>query len=124
MNFKGIIIEESLENKSILKNNIIKILKTDIQKVSSKDRTPWLKKWTIHTVEVNENKAMEVAEKISNILDKKHNWYADYKNKEYHFIIFRNKIFCIKRENQDEYEEVKKYGINLGIPEYQLDFDK
>jgi len=124
MNFKGIIIEESLEDKSILKNNIIIILKTEVEKVTSEHHTPWIKRWTMHTVEVSENKAMETAEKISRCLDAKHNWYADYKNKEYHFIIFKKKIFCVKRENRAEYEDVKKYGLSLGIPEHQLDFYK
>jgi hypothetical protein len=122
MNFKGILIEESLEDKSILKNNIIKILKTEVEKVTSKHNTPWLSKWTKHTIEVSENKAMDAAEIISLGLDRKHSWNADFKNKEYHFIIFKKKIFCVKRENVDEYKEAKKYGMSLGIPEYQVDF--
>jgi hypothetical protein len=124
MNFKGIIIEESLENKNILKDSLIRILKTEVEKVSSEYDTPWLKKWTMHTVEVREDRAMDIAEKIAKSLDKEHSWYVDFRNDEYHFIIFKDKIFCVKMENKKEYEDVKKYGRKIGIPEHQLDFDK
>jgi len=124
MDFKGIIIEESLKDKSILKDSLIKILKTDTEKVISEHHTPWLKKWTLHTIEVREDRALDIAEKIAKALDKEHNWYADYKNDEYHFIIFKSKIFCVKLDSKREYEAVKKYGLKLGIPEHQLDFDK
>jgi len=122
MNFKGIIIEESLEDKNILKN--LNILKTETEKVSSEDNTPWLKKWTLHTIEVGEDKAMDIAERIARAIDGKHanSWYVDYKNEEYHFIIFKKKIFVVDRSKKEEYDEVKKYGLKLGIPDEQLDF--
>jgi hypothetical protein len=120
MNFRGIIIEESLEDKKILKN--LNILKTTIEKTSPEDNTPWLKKWTMHTIEVTEEKAMETAERIAISLDKNHNWCVDYKNEEYHFIIFKKKIFVVDRSRKEEYEDVKRYGLKLGIPEEQLNF--
>ena len=118
--FTGTIIEESLENKIILKK--IKITKTRIEKVSEKHKTPWIKQWTLHTVEIPENQADKVAKELSQSLDSKHNWYADFKNDETHFIIFRNKIFKIDRTIKKQYEEATKYGISLGLPEYQVDF--
>lgn len=119
MNYTGIIIEESLENKEVLKD--LKIIKTEIEPVTEEHQTPWLKHWTMHTVEIEESKADEIAEKISKSLEKEHNWYADFKNNNTHFIIFRKKVFCIARK-KEEYEKVKKYGTTLGIPDYQLDF--
>lgn len=119
MDYKGTIIEESLENKEVLKD--LKIIKTEIESVTKEHQTPWLKNWTMHTVEIEESKADEIAEKISQSLEKEHNWYADFKNNNIHFIIFRNKVFRIARK-KEEYEKVKKYGVMLGIPDYQLDF--
>lgn len=119
-NYFGVIIEESLEDKSILKN--IKIIKTDVEEVTPKHETPWIRKWTLHTVEIPENKAQVFAENISKALDKEHNWYADFKNKEFHYIIFRKKVFKIDVESKEEYDKAKEYGISLGIPEYQVDF--
>ena len=121
-NYKGVIIEESLENKDILKK--VKIIKTDVEEVTNDHKTPWLKRWTLHTIEVDEDKAKEVTEEISRSLDNKHagSWYADYVNDKNHYIIFPNKIFFIDRTNQQEYNEAKNYGITLGIPSHQVDF--
>ena len=119
-NFIGIIIEESLEKKEILKE--IKIVKTKIEQVVEKHKTPWIKQWTLHTIEIPENQVDEISEKLSKILDSKHNWYADFKNNSYHYIIFNNKVFKIDRSKKEQYNTIVKYGINLGIPDYQLDF--
>jgi len=119
-NYLGVIIKESLENKSILKE--IKILRTEVEKVTKKHKTPWIKQWTLHSVEISEDKAEEIANKISKSLDSQHNWYADYKNNKFHYIIFRNKLFKIEKRSKKQYDEAKEYGILLGIPAYQVDF--
>lgn len=120
MNYKGVVIEESLQNLAVLEQ--LKIVSTEIETVKESHKTPWLKQWTLHTVEINEDNAQNVAEKLSATLDSEHDWYADFKNEKYHFIIFRNKVFKVNRKKTEEYEKVKRYGISLGIPYYQLDF--
>ena len=119
-NFTGVIIEESLENKDVLKD--INIIKTKIEKVVEKHKTPWIKQWTLHTVSIPESKADFIAKKISNSLDSNHPWYADFKNNTTHIIIFREKVFVIDRTSKEQYDKAKAYGISLGIPEYQVDF--
>src|SRR3989344_4705546 len=120
MIYQGVIIKESLENKNVLRN--VKIVKTKVEKVTDKHKTPWIKKWTLHNVEISEEYAEKIVEEISKSLDSKHNWYADFKDGKTHFIIFRNKIFKIKRTSKEQYDKAKEYGISLGIPEYQVDF--
>lgn len=122
MNYKGTIIEESLEDKDVLGD--VKILSTKVEPVVKAHQTPWLKQWTLHKVEVDEDKVDEVSKKISESIDSKHNhsWYADYKNDKWHYIIFPNKIFKIDRKDAGQYAQARKYGISLGIPEYQVDF--
>ena len=120
MDYKGVIIEESLENKDILKD--INILSRKVEEVTERHKTPWVKQWTLHTVEIPENQADSVAEKISKVLDSEHDWYADFKNDTHHYIIFRNKVFFIDRKSKEQYDEAKQYGISLGIHEYQVDF--
>lgn len=44
MNYQGVIIEESLENKDILKD--VKISDTKVEKVVEEHKTPWIKQWT------------------------------------------------------------------------------
>lgn len=121
MNYKGVIIEESLENKDVLKE--VAILSTKVEPVTEKHKTPWLKQWTLHAVEISENRADEIAEKISKSLDSEHggSWYADFKNDKFHYVIFRNKIFKVDLSNP-KYREAMEHGISLGIPWYQLDF--
>lgn len=121
-NFKGDIIEESLENKEVLGK--VKIVSTRVEQVVEKHETPWLKQWTLHFVEVTPAQAREVAEKISASLETKHPgaWYADFKNETHHYIIFPSKVFFIDRSSMDEYNEATKYGVSLGIPKHQVDF--
>lgn len=119
-NFIGVIIEESLEDKSVLKE--LKITKTEVEQVTSEHKTPWIKQWTLHTVEIPESKAGAIAEILSRSLDSKHNWYADFKNDTNHYIIFRDKVFYIDRTSKKQYDGATAYGLKLGIPDYQLDF--
>ncbi|PJB88103.1 hypothetical protein CO083_03505 [Candidatus Roizmanbacteria bacterium CG_4_9_14_0_8_um_filter_34_12] len=121
-NYQGVIIEESLESKEVLKK--IKIISTKVEPITNEHKTPWLSQWTLHTVKIPDNEAKEIAEEISKSLDRNHggSWYADFKNDTHHYIIFRDKIFYIDRKSKEQYDEAKSYGISLGIPEYQVDF--
>lgn len=121
MNYKGIIIEESLKNSVILKD--IKIVETKVERVTEHHKTPWLTTWSLHTVEIPENKSDEIAEKLSKVIDDNpSSWYIDFKNDTYHYIIFPNKIFKVDLANPTLYKDAKAYGISLNIPPYQLDF--
>ncbi len=121
MNYQGVIIEESLGDKSVLKK--LKILKTKVEKVTSKHQTPWIKRWTLHTVEILEEKANEIAEILKWSFDPSHpQWYVDYKNDEFHFIVFNGEIFKVDLSNPILYKDAREYGISIGIPEYQVKF--
>jgi hypothetical protein len=119
-NFIGVIIEESLENKDVLQK--VKIVKTEVEKVTKEHKTPWIKQWSLHTVEIPENQVDEIAGDLSNFLDSEHDWYADFKNDRFHYVIFHKKIFKVDRFKPEQYQDVTKYGVSLGIPDYQLDF--
>jgi hypothetical protein len=119
-NFNGTIIEESLEEVSVLKK--VKILKTKIEKVVKEHKTPWIEQWTMHAVEISKAEVEEIADQISKSLDSEHDWYADFKNDLVHYIIFKNKVFKINRQSKEGYDKATKYGISLGIPDYQVDF--
>ena len=119
-NFKGVIVEESLEDTRVLKD--VKVIDTKVELVTEKHQTPWLTQWTLHTVEIPEEMADETAHKLSQDLEKEHNWYADFKNDKFHYIIFRDKVFKVDKGSPDGYAEVTRYGVSLGIPDYQLDF--
>lgn len=121
MNFSGVIIEESLTDRSVL--NDVKIIKTEVEPVTDEHKTPWVKQWTLHDVEIPADKAAEVAEKISEALDHEHNWYADFKTDKEHFVIYTDRVFRITdRTDKAQYDEAIAYGISIGIPDYQVDF--
>ncbi len=121
MNYRGVIIEESLDDKSVLEQ--VNIVETKVEPVKEGHKTPWLKQWILHTVEISEDQAEEIAEKISHSIEKEHPaWYADYKNDEFHFIIYPNKVFKVDLHNPILYKDAKEYGISLGIPESQVNF--
>lgn len=122
MNYKGVIIEESLNNKDVLEN--ITALSTKIEPINEKHQTPWLKQWTLHTVEIPEEKADMIAKKLAEELETKHTgWYADFKNDKYHYIIFSGeKTFKVDLQNPKLYKDAREYGISIGIPEYQVNF--
>ena len=113
-----------MEDTSVL--NEIVITHTKIEKITERHKTSWIKQWTLYDIEVDENIVDDITQKISTALDSKHDhsWYADFCNDDFHYIIFRNKIFKIDRTKADQYQEVSDYGINLGIPDYQLNFSK
>lgn len=121
MNFTGTIIKESLENASVLDD--LKIISTKIEPVTEKHKTPWVKQWTLHEVEIPNENAAAIVEEISKMLDGEHNWYADFKTDTEHYIIYRDKVFHITdRSNKEQYDKAAAYGISIGIPEYQVDF--
>lgn len=122
MNYKGVIIEESLANKDVLKDVVI--LNTKVEPITPEHKTPHLKQLTLYTVEIPEEKADEIVEKLAKYLETEHtNWYADFKNDKYHYIIYSGgKVFKVDLSNPTLYKEAKAHGISLGIPDYQVDF--
>ncbi len=122
--FKGTIIEESLEDKSVLDK--VKIISTKVEQVTDRHKTPWIRQWTLHKVEIEPNKIKTITWEISKSLDgdHQHSWYADFKNNSTHYVIYRDKIFKIDRTKREEYNEATNYGLVLGIPDYQIDFEK
>lgn len=121
MNYKGVIIEESLGDKSVLGE--VKIVETKVETVTPEHKTPWLTKWTLHSVEIPEEESEKVAQKLSLSFDPVHPvWYADFKNDKYHFIVYAGKVFKVDLENPVLYKDAREYGISLGIPEYQVNF--
>jgi len=119
MDYRGVIIAESLTDPDILGK--LNILSTKVEPVTEKHKTPWLKQWTLHTVEIPEDAGDAIAAQLASALSKNY-WYADYKNDRYHFIVYSGKVFKVDLQDPVLYEEAKRYGVALGIPDYQVDF--
>lgn len=121
MNFSGVIIEESLIDKTVIAD--ANILSTRTELVNEKHKTPWVTQWTMYTVEVPPQDAAGYAQRVSQALDDTHSWYADFKNETEHYVVYPNKVFHITdRSDAHQYDEATQYGISIGIPAYQVDF--
>ncbi len=108
--YKGTIVEESLEDNRIL--NDIQILSSRI----SKDDNP-ADRWHLYTIKVSR----EDIEKISKYI-KSGKWYMHFwKNKEI-IAVFKDKLFEFNYDDKSTWKEAVAYGRSLGIPEDQLDF--
>ena len=119
-NYEGVIIEESLEDREVLKK--VKIVSTKVEVATERHETPWLNFWTLLCVEIPDSEADMIAEILSKSLERGHAWYADFKNGTRHYVIFREKIFKIDRKSAKQYQEARRYGLSLGIPGHQVDF--
>lgn len=117
-NYQGDIIEESLENKEVLRELVI--VSQRVEKVTVEHQTPWLDKWTLDTITVDPEKADTLAKQLSQALESEHGWYIDYRNDQHHYVIFKNKFFKLDRSKKSDYAEMIKYGLSIGTPEHQL----
>lgn len=121
MNYKGIVIKESLENPSILEG--IKAIETVVEPVTPEHKTPWLKQWTMLTLEIPDNRIESLSKLISQSFSREHpKWFADFKSDKYHYIIFAGKVFKVNLLEPSLFKDARDFGISIGIPEYQLDF--
>lgn len=120
MNYKGVIIEESLIDSSIIKE--LEVISHDVEMITEAEETPWLDKWTMDTVSIPKEKIETYVERLSKLIDIQHcgNWYCDFKNKQYHYVVFSNKVFCLDRKNKEDYKKMQEYAISIGLPRHQL----
>ncbi len=106
MKYQGCIIEESLKDKSIIDE-------FDIIEEINDDGIMWI-------VETDESRLDDVLPGLQSAMVDAPIWHCDLKCDDYHYIIFNDKIFKVNRDDGEQYEEAKKYGLKRGIPEEQL----
>ena len=109
MKYRGIIIEESLNDNRILNNiTIFKIYVTTAEKRSDQ--------WHLFEVEIDEN---EIENMPKNIIQ---GWYAHFWHGIDIIAVFANKTIKFNYLDKNTWKEVMEYGKKLNIPEKQLDF--
>lgn len=117
MKFTGLLLKESLKDKSIL--DVIRVTKTETWDVdNAADFQP--KIWTAIYFEGDENQADVIAEKLSQSL--KPRWYVNISTENNVYVIFPNKVFKYTKGDKQRRAEAIKYGQSLGIPDRQLDW--
>jgi len=114
--FKGLLLEESLNDLDVLK--LVKITKTEKWDVPDAiDYQP--KIWTAISFEGEKSKVEEIAEKMSKIIKEK--WYLNISTENIKYVVFFNKIFKYPKGDDKIKKQAIEYGISIGIPEKQMD---
>ena len=107
--YKGVIVEESLEDNRLL--NGVEIVSFRI----SKDENPE-DRWHLYTVKVSR----EDIEKLAGAIKTK--WYMHFWKDRNIIAIFKGKLFEFNYDDKSTWKNVVDYGLSLGIPKEQLDF--
>jgi hypothetical protein len=59
VSYVGVVIEESLRERRVLER--LRIVSTEVEPVTDAQGTPWLRPWTLHTVEIADDEAAVAA---------------------------------------------------------------
>ncbi len=110
MVWKGVILEESLEDKFLL--DLVKIVNTKKEKLEGEDRV-----MTFHSVEIKDDKKDEFIEKAVESI--KQSFYLHIVKQGVMYIVYRGKSFKVSKESE-ELKKARDYGKSIGILEEQL----
>jgi hypothetical protein len=117
--WRGCIIEESLEDKEVLK--LIKILKSEVSNDSNQETNHGYKTWHIHEVEFFRTELDKIIDLLKNNL-RVGKWWVDLSGKEEIAIVFRGKVFKGIKGDKEFKKRVNEYGRKIELPEEQLPF--
>ncbi len=108
--YKGIIIEESLEDNRVL--NDIHVVNFKI----SNDENP-SDRWHLYTVSVSKDEIQKLSKYI-----RSGTWYMHFWKDKHIIAIFKDKIFEFDYDDKSTWKDAVSYGLSQGIPEGQLNF--
>lgn len=104
--YKGVIVENSLADKSILDK--LQIVRT------------WQDgSWTLYEVRVGEDQIAEIGKYLANGPWYVHFWKPGEDDVK---VVYKDKIFNIKYSDRSTWQDAVAYGKSVGIPDEQLDF--
>ncbi len=111
--WQGVVLEESLEDKSIL--NMTQILDTNVEKLEKENRV-----MTFHQVEVPDSDKDEYIRRAeANI---KRGFYTHLCKDGHMTVVFKNKVFNFVSDSP-ELIEAREYGKSIGIIPEQMPFE-
>ena len=113
MTWKGVILEESLENKEIL--NLVNIIGTEIENLEKENRI-----MTFHKIEVEDENKEEFLQKAMKSL--KRGFYIHIVKDKVMYVLFKEHMFKFSK-GYPELETAREYGKAMGIIEEQMPFE-
>lgn len=117
MVWKGVIIEESLENKKLL--DMTKIINTEKTALEMEEEGGILH---FHHIELMDKKKDEFINKAKNSI--KQGWYIHICKNGRMTVIFKDKVFEFTKKQNNMLNEARNYGLSIGIIKEQMPFEK
>lgn len=111
--WQGVVLEESLEDKSLLK--MAKIRGTNVSRLEKENRV-----MTFHKVEVPDSLKEEYIEKAKNTI--KQSFYTHLCKDGQMAVVFKGRVFNFTADNP-ELNEAREYGKSIGIIPEQMPFE-
>lgn len=111
--WQGVILEESLEDKSLLK--MAKIKDTNVSRLEKENRV-----MIFHQVEVPDTLKEEYIEKAKNVI--KQSFYTHLCKDGQMTVVFKGRVFNFT-EDSPELNEAREYGKSIGIIAEQMPFE-
>ena len=111
--WQGVVLEESLEDKSLLK--MAKIKGTNVSRLEKENRV-----MTFHQVEVPDSLKEEYIEKAKNVI--KQSFYTHLCRGGQMTVVFKGCVFNFTA-NDPELGEAREYGKSIGIIPEQMPFE-
>ncbi len=108
-NYKGIIIEESLDDNRVLN-------KLDILNFQITEEDDPLERWHIYNIKVSKDEINELSKLI------KDKWYMHFWEGRNVIAVFKDRVFEFNYDKRETWESAVKFGLSIGIPESQLNF--
>lgn len=112
--YEGIIIKESLADEAVLES--INVVKVELWKTES---IP--KYWTALYFNSSDYRLPEL---VSHSIKSEENWFADFKNGNTKYVVFKDKILKYTIGNPIEKETVLQECRKFGIPDNQLNWQE
>jgi len=117
MVWRGVIIEESLDDKSILNLvKVVKLRKTTLEKESEKGFLTFL------YIELNDEKKDAFVKKALTSI--KNRFYLHVCKENNMIVIYKDKVFEFSSDNVVKLNEARNYGLSIGILKEQMPFEK
>lgn len=114
--WRGVIIEESLEDKSLLK--LAKIDETKKSTLESEEEAGVL---TFHKIELLDDKKAEFLKMARTAI--KDTFYLHVCKNGVMIVVYRNKVFEFSKNETGKINEARDYGAAHGILREQLEFE-
>lgn len=112
MSYRGIIVDNSLEDTSLL----TAVKTVTAKKMASDSGSPWY----LRLVTISDKQLNDFLTMASDLI--KPGWYMHLYNDRYLIVVFKDQVFRLPIKDKRSWRKAIDYGQRLGIKTEQLDF--